>query len=96
VQQLPGLVAQLQVPSLWVAGSRDTVMEPRYVRHLAGYSAEHQFELLEGEGHLLMRTAPTQLAALLNQWLEQQGLPKRSDDAQSLASPRSWSSANCA
>ncbi|MFM2173614.1 MAG: hypothetical protein RLZZ54_1541 [Cyanobacteriota bacterium] len=96
VQQLPGLVAQLQVPSLWVAGSRDTVMEPRYVRHLAGYSAEHQFELLEGEGHLLMRTAPTQLAALLNEWLEQQGLPKRSDEAQSLASPRSWSSANCA
>jgi pimeloyl-ACP methyl ester carboxylesterase len=96
VQQLPGLVAQLQAPSLWVAGSRDTVMEPRYVRHLAGYSPEHRFELLEGEGHLPMRSAPVQLAELLSHWLEQQGLPQRSDQAQSLASPRSWSSANCA
>ncbi|MEY3749725.1 MAG: hypothetical protein RLZZ11_156 [Cyanobacteriota bacterium] len=86
VRQLPEMVARLQVPSLWVAGSRDTVMEPRYVRHLAGYSREHRFELLEGEGHLLMRSAPKQLAALLNSWF----------DAQSLASPRSWSSANCA
>ncbi|MFZ9974394.1 MAG: alpha/beta fold hydrolase [Vulcanococcus sp.] len=94
VQQLPGLVAQLQVPSLWVVGSRDTVMEPRYVRHLAGYTPAHQVEVLEGEGHLPMRTAPGPLAALMDQWLKEQGLASRS--AQSLASPRSWSSANCA
>jgi 2-succinyl-6-hydroxy-2,4-cyclohexadiene-1-carboxylate synthase len=94
VQQLPGLVAQLQVPSLWVVGSRDTVMEPRYVRHLAGYTPAHQVEVLEGEGHLPMRTAPGALAALMDQWLKEQGLVSRS--AQSLASPRSWSSANCA
>jgi 2-succinyl-6-hydroxy-2,4-cyclohexadiene-1-carboxylate synthase len=74
------------VPSLWVAGSRDTVMEPRYVRHLAGYSSQHRFEQLEGEGHLPMRSAPQQLAALIDDWLR----------AQSLASPRSWSSASCA
>lgn len=94
VQQLPGLVSQLEVPSLWVAGSRDTVMEPRYVRHLAGYSPEHQFELLEGEGHLPMRTAAQPLAQLLNRWLNEQGLDAATP--QSLASPRSWSSANCA
>jgi 2-succinyl-6-hydroxy-2,4-cyclohexadiene-1-carboxylate synthase len=94
VRQLPGLVAQLQVPSLWVVGSRDTVMEPRYVRHLAGYSPEHQVEVLEGEGHLLMRTAPDTLAAVMRQWFSEQGWCNRS--AQSLASPRSWSSANCA
>ena len=69
VQQLPGLVAQLQVPSLWVAGSRDTVMEPRYVRHLAGYSPDHQLEVLEGEGHLPMRSNPAALAELLQRWL---------------------------
>ena len=86
VRQLPGMVAQLQVPSLWVAGSRDTVMEPRYVRHLAGYSREHRFALLDGEGHLLMRSAPQRLAALINSWLKDQ----------SLASPRSCNSANCA
>jgi pimeloyl-ACP methyl ester carboxylesterase len=86
VRQLPGLTAELTVPSLWVAGSRDTVMEPRYVRHLAGYSPQHRFEQLEGEGHLPMRSAPQQLAALIDDWLR----------AQSLASPRSWSSASCA
>lgn len=96
VQQLPAMVAQLQVPSLWVAGSRDTVMEPRYVRHLAGYSPEHQFALLEGEGHLPMRTAPVPLAELLNRWLNEQGIASSREQSQSLASPRSWSSANCA
>ena len=94
VRQLPALVAQLRIPSLWVAGSRDTVMEPRYVRHLAGYTPAHQVEVLEGEGHLPMRTAPGPLAALMDQWFKEQGLASRS--AQSLASPRSWSSANCA
>jgi len=79
VRQLPPLAAALNVPSLWIAGSRDTVMEPRYVRHLAGYSPEHRFELLEGEGHLPMRTAPLALAQLIGRWLADQ----------SLASPRS-------
>jgi pimeloyl-ACP methyl ester carboxylesterase len=74
VQQLPGLTAQLAVPSLWVVGSRDTVMEPRYGRHLAGYSPDHQVELLEGEGHLPMRTAPERLAQLISAWLEAQSV----------------------
>ena len=73
VQQLPALTAQLQVPSLWIAGSRDTVMEPRYVRHLAGYSREHQFTLLEGEGHLPMRSAPKDLAQVISRWLSELG-----------------------
>jgi hypothetical protein len=71
-------------------------MEPRYVRHLAGYSPEHQVEVLEGEGHLPMRTAPGTLAALISHWLKEQGWPPRSLEVQSLASPRSWSSASCA
>ena len=99
VQQLPGLVATLEIPSLWIAGSRDTVMEPRYVRHLAGYSPLHSFALLEGEGHLPMRTAPARLGAVLEDWLAEQGWNNRLTEAsqtQSLASPRSWSSANCA
>ena len=79
VRQLPPLAAGLTVPSLWIAGSRDTVMEPRYVRHLAGYTPGHRFELLEGEGHLPMRSAPGVLAQLISTWLEDQ----------SLASPRS-------
>jgi pimeloyl-ACP methyl ester carboxylesterase len=86
VRRLPPLAAALTVPSLWIAGSRDTVMEPRYVRHLAGYCPDHRFALLEGEGHLPMRTAPDSLAGLISGWLEDQRL----------ASPRSCSSANCA
>lgn len=69
VHQLPLLASQLAVPSLWVAGSRDQVMEPRYVRHLAGYAPRHRLALLEGCGHLPMRQQPQQLAALLQGWL---------------------------
>ena len=69
VQQLPQLTAGLAVPSLWIAGSRDTVMAPRYVRHLAGYAPEHQFALLEGAGHLPMRQMPGALAGILRPWL---------------------------
>jgi len=93
VRQLPPLAAALTVPSLWIAGSRDTVMEPRYVRHLAGYSTGHRFALMEGEGHLPMRSAPEALASLIGDWLAEQlaeELAERSTASpQSLASPRS-------
>ena len=71
VRQLPRLTHALTVPSLWIAGSRDGVMEPRYVRHLAGYSQGHRLELLEGVGHLPMRQCPEELARLIEQWLEE-------------------------
>jgi 2-succinyl-6-hydroxy-2,4-cyclohexadiene-1-carboxylate synthase len=70
------------VPSLWIAGSRDTVMAPRYVRHLAGYTPHQQCRVIEGAGHLPMRQMPDQLAAMLREWLE--ALP-----AYSAARPRS-------
>jgi pimeloyl-ACP methyl ester carboxylesterase len=69
VRQLPLLASRLTVPSLWIVGSRDSVMQPRYVRHLAGYSPCHRVELLEGVGHLPMRQQPAQLAALIEGWL---------------------------
>ena len=74
VGDLPRLTASLGVPSLWIAGSRDGVMEPRYVRHLAGYSRLHRLELLEGAGHLPMRQMPRRLAALIETWLVEEGL----------------------
>lgn len=74
VRQLPLLASQLRVPSLWIAGSRDSVMQPRYVRHLAGYSPCHRVELLEGVGHLPMRERPETLASLIEQWLQQEVL----------------------
>ena len=91
------MAAALTVPSRWIAGSRDTVLEPRYVRHLAGYSREHRFALLEGEGHLPMRSAPAALAELIEQWLQQDlDLSPGAGADQSLAKPRSWRSASCA
>ena len=80
VGQLPRLTASLGVPSLWIAGSRDGVMEPRYVRHLAGYSRQHRLELLEGAGHLPMRQMPRRLAALIETWLVEEGLLAGSGD----------------
>ncbi len=74
VQQLPCLTAALTVPSLWITGSRDTVMEPRYVRHLAGYTRRHRLEVLEGAGHLPMRERPRELAALIRTWMVEEGL----------------------
>jgi pimeloyl-ACP methyl ester carboxylesterase len=70
VEQLPQLTAQLTVPNLWITGSRDTVMEPRYVRHLAGYAPQHELTVLEGVGHLPMLEQPAQLADTLQRWLE--------------------------
>lgn len=74
VAQLPRLAASLTVPTLWIAGSRDSVMEPRYVRHLAGYCPRHRVEVLEGAGHLPMRSMPDRLAALIASWMEEEGI----------------------
>ena len=72
VRQLPRLTSELTVPSLWIAGSRDQIMESRYVRHLAGYTPLHQIEMIEGAGHLPMCQMPRQLAATINRWLEEE------------------------
>lgn len=37
VHRLPQVVAQLAQPAYFIAGARDSVMEPRYVRHLASF-----------------------------------------------------------
>ncbi len=95
VRQLPCLAAQLTVPSLWIAGSRDAVMAPLYVRHLAGYCPGHQLVELEGAGHLPMRQMPERLADLIETWLtEAPDLTGAARSTQSAASPLSCSSAS--
>ncbi|WP_216904497.1 alpha/beta fold hydrolase [Synechococcus sp. CCY 9618] len=97
VRQLPRLTAALAVPSLWIAGSRDQVMQPRYVRHLAGYGFAHQLAILDGLGHLPMLQEPRKLAVLIDSWLEDElALTAMSSGLQSVASPFSCSSASCA
>ncbi|MEX1318035.1 MAG: alpha/beta fold hydrolase [Synechococcaceae cyanobacterium] len=86
VSALPRITAELTVPSLWIAGSRDRVMEPRYVRHLAGYAPQHQVTVLDGAGHLPMLQMPQQLAESLSGWLEE--LPMA--EVRSQPQPRPW------
>lgn len=96
VRQLPTLVHGLTVPNLWIAGGRDTVMQARYVRHLAGYSPLHRFELLAEAGHLPMRQMPDRLAGVIGSWLQEEGLAAGPEGLQRVASPFSCSSANWA
>ena len=79
VRELPGLVSDLAVDSLWISGDNDQVMEPGYVRHLAAYSPGHDYRQIAGCGHLPMQEKPEILSDILSSWIE----------AQSLARPRS-------
>ena len=79
VRRLPALVARLSVNSLWISGERDQVMEPGYVRHLAGYSSAHDYQAIANCGHLPMQEQPETLCSVIETWLI----------AQSLARPRS-------
>lgn len=63
VHRLPQVVSQLQQPVYFIAGAKDTVMEPKYVRHLASFHqlfqgcGENVFEI-PGCGHMAMVEQP--------------------------------------
>lgn len=67
VHRLPQLVSRLSQPVYFIAGAQDTIMEPKYVRHLASFHP-----LFEGDGanvteltscgHLAMIEQPTLVA----------------------------------
>ena len=76
VAGLPGLVSRLNVPSLWIGGEKDQVMQPLYVRHLAGYAPSYQIEVIAGAGHLPMRDQPDDLAKVLLPWLQRVASPR--------------------
>ncbi|MEO0540310.1 MAG: alpha/beta hydrolase [Cyanobacteria bacterium P01_A01_bin.105] len=57
VHQLPQLVSTLPQPAYFVAGAQDSIMEPRYVRHLASFHPDFAMGNLielEGCGHFAM------------------------------------------
>jgi pimeloyl-ACP methyl ester carboxylesterase len=74
VHLLPKLVAQLKQPTYFIAGMQDTVMEPKYVRHLASFhwmfSTNHVnlFELADC-GHMSMIEQTEQVATRLKDLL---------------------------
>lgn len=74
VHQLPQIVSKLSQPVYFITGEQDTVMEPRYVEHLASF---HQFfhqgkqavVALKQCGHFAMLEQPSALEAQVRQWL---------------------------
>ncbi len=79
VHQLPKIVSQLAQPVYFITGEQDTVMEPRYVRHLASF---HRF-FHQGKqavvafnqcGHFAMLEQPLALETQIRQWLAGQSI----------------------
>lgn len=67
VHQLPQVVAQLQQPVYFLAGDRDTVMQPKYVQHLASFHGSFANNLIQlpNCGHLAMLEQTTVVAQTL-------------------------------
>ena len=66
VHQLPQLVSRLKQPAYFIAGAKDTVMEPQYVNHLASF--HHLFQqvgynvtAIPDCGHMAMLEQPDRL-----------------------------------
>jgi 2-succinyl-6-hydroxy-2,4-cyclohexadiene-1-carboxylate synthase len=67
VHRLPQIVANLSQPVHFIAGAQDTVMEEKYVRHLASFHPlfrrpEGNISVLSACGHMAMIECPQQLA----------------------------------
>ena len=76
VNRLPQVVSQLKQPVYFLAGALDTVMEPKYVRHLASFHplfqacGENVIEIPHC-GHLAMVEQPDVVAAQIRSILAQ-------------------------
>lgn len=75
VHRLPQVVARLSQPLYFIAGAKDTVMEPKYVRHLASFHpgfgdcADNVLEI-PNCGHLSMLEKTEIVAAQIRQILK--------------------------
>jgi pimeloyl-ACP methyl ester carboxylesterase len=79
-------VANLKQPAYFIAGAEDTVMEEKYVRHLASFhplfeSAEGNVRVLSDCGHMAMVEQPQQLAETLQKLLPVRPASSRSPSA---------------
>ncbi len=76
VHRLPQIVASLEQPLHFIAGAKDTVMEPQYVRHLASFHPSFQQQAanvteLDNCGHLSMIEQPDQVAQTIRSVVQQ-------------------------
>ncbi len=78
VHRLPQLVSQLTQPVYFITGTKDKVMEPKYVRHLASFHSLFEDEGMNvieipDCGHLSMVEQPEVVAAEVRQILGNHG-----------------------
>lgn len=63
-------LAGLSVPSLWLAGRRDRLVDPRAMREAAARAPDSRFECIEHAGHAPFLTHADAIATTLHDWLE--------------------------
>jgi 2-succinyl-6-hydroxy-2,4-cyclohexadiene-1-carboxylate synthase len=74
VHRLPQIVSQLEQPVYFITGCQDTIMEPKYVRHLASFhrlfagNSANVFEL-PNCGHLAMLEQTEEMAEIMRSLL---------------------------
>lgn len=76
VHRLPQLVSNLTQPVYFIAGTNDTIMEPKYVRHLASFhpsfqSGEENVLEISECGHMSMVEKPNELSDHLRRIVNQ-------------------------
>jgi 2-succinyl-6-hydroxy-2,4-cyclohexadiene-1-carboxylate synthase len=76
VHRLPQLVSNLTQPVYFIAGTKDTIMEPKYVRHLASFhpsfqSGEENVLEISECGHMSMVEKPNELSDHLRRIVSQ-------------------------
>lgn len=74
VHQLPQLVSRLKQPAYFIAGEKDTVMEPQYVNHLASFhhlfqQVGHNVSEIPDCGHMAMLEKPDRLTEKIREIL---------------------------
>ena len=76
INRLPQLVSQLRQPVYFLAGAKDKIMEPKYVRHLASFHPLFQacgdnVTEIPDCGHLAMLEQPDVVSSLIRAILDQ-------------------------
>lgn len=67
-------LATLQVPSLWIGGRRDRLVDPRGMQQAAALAPRAQFARIEHGGHAPFLTDTEEVATLIRAFLDEEGV----------------------
>ena len=67
------VLPELSLPSLWLAGRRDRLVDPRAMREAAALAPDAEFHLVEHAGHAPFLTHADEVAARLDAFLAPRG-----------------------